>query len=132
MESVTNMADPLRPRKLFQSFRHAFRGIGEMLRTETNARIHALASILAVSAGFALSIDRIEWLALTLTLAAVWSLEAVNTAFEALCDVASPDHHPQVERAKDVAAGAVLIAAIAALVVAGLIFGRKILALVAS
>jgi len=103
-----------------------------MLRTEVHARIHALASIIAVSAGFALDIDRIEWLILTLTIAAVWSLEAVNTAFESICDVASPEHHPQVARAKDIAAGAVLIAAIAAIAVAMLIFGRRILALVAS
>jgi len=126
------MADPLRLTKRLQSFRYAFRGIGEMVRSETNARIHLLASIIAVSAGFALSIDRIEWLILTLTLAAVWSLESINTAFESLCDVVSPEHHPEVQRAKDVAAGAVLIAAIAALIVAGLIFGRKILALLAS
>ena len=126
------MADPLRLTKRLQSFRYAFRGIGEMIRSETNARIHLLASIIAVGAGFALSIDRIEWLFLTLTVAAVWSLESINTAFEALCDVVSKEHHPQVQRAKDVAAGAVLIAAIAALIVAGLIFGRRILALIAS
>ena len=60
---------------------------------------------------------------LALTIAAVISLEAVNTALEALCDVVSPEHHPAVEIAKDVAAGAVLVAAIAALVIAALIFG---------
>ncbi len=101
-----------------------------MLRTEANARFHALASILVVLSGVALEIGRIEWLIVTLTIAVVWSLEAINTAFEALCDVASPEHHPEVERAKDIAAGAVLIAAIAALVVAVLIFGPRILDLV--
>ncbi len=124
------MADPVRLAERLRSFRFAFRGIGRMLRTEANARFHALASILVVLSGVALEIGRIEWLIVTLTIAVVWSLEAINTAFEALCDVASPEHHPEVERAKDIAAGAVLIAAIAALVVAVLIFGPRILDLV--
>ena len=114
------------------TFRFAFRGIATMLQTEPNAQIHALATLLVVIAGVTLGIDRIEWLCLILTISAVWSLEAVNTAFEALCDVASPDHHPKVERAKDVAAGAVLIAAMAAIGVGVLIFGRRILSLLAS
>ena len=118
--------------KRVHSFRFAFRGIGVMLRTEPNARIHLIAALVAVCAGIALGLDRIEWLILTLTIAAVWSLESVNTAFEALCDVVSKDSHPEIARAKDVAAGAVLIAAIAAIVVAVLIFGRRILALIAS
>jgi diacylglycerol kinase (ATP) len=126
------MANPLGFAKRLRSFRAAFHGIGEMLRTEVNARIHLLASILAISAGFALEISRTDWLILTLTIAAVWSLEAINTAFEALCDVASPQHDPRVARAKDIAAAAVLIAAIAAIVVAVLLFGRRILALIAS
>lgn len=126
------MSDPLPLTKQLRSFRYAFRGIGEMLRTETNARIHAVASIGAVGAGVVLSIDRVEWLVLVLTIAVVWSLEAVNTAFESLCDVVSPGDHPQVARAKDIAAGAVLIAAIAAVVEAGLIFGPRVLALASS
>lgn len=126
------MTDRIERNGRLETFRFAFRGIVTMLRTEPNARVHALATLVVIVAGAALGIDRIEWLFLTLTIAAVWTLEAVNTAFEALCDVASPDHHPQVERAKDVAAGAVLIAAIAAVVVAVLIFGSRLLGLLAS
>ena len=100
-----------------------------MLQVEYNARVHALATVIAVSAGFFLGIERIEWVALVLTIAAVWSLEAVNTAIEALCDLVSPEQHPLVEKAKDVAAGAVLVAAIAALIVAGLIFIPRVIAL---
>jgi diacylglycerol kinase (ATP) len=100
-----------------------------MFRAEFNAQVHALAALIVVASGLALGIDRFEWLILVLTIAGVISLEAVNTAFEALCDVAYPDFHPQVERAKDVAAGAVLIAAIAAAVVGILIFGPKLLAI---
>ena len=69
---------------------------------------------------------------LTLAIAAVWSLEAVNTAIEAVCDAVSTDTHPQIEQAKDVAAAAVLIAALASVVIAGLILGRRLLALAVS
>ncbi|MBJ18609.1 MAG: diacylglycerol kinase family protein [bacterium] len=124
------MTDPHPLAKRLRSFRFAFRGISEMLRTEANARIHTLASVFVLCAGFALDIGRTEWLFLTLTIAAVWSLEAVNTAFESLCDVVAPEDRPEVARAKDIAAAAVLIAAIAAVIVALLIFGRPILALV--
>lgn len=98
-----------------------------MIRTEYNARAHLLAAALVVTAGLVLGIDRFEWMILTLTIGAVLSLEAVNTAIEALCDVVSPEHHPEIGRAKDLAAGAVLIAALAALVIAGLIFGSRLL-----
>jgi diacylglycerol kinase (ATP) len=112
-----------------RSFRHAFRGLGFMLRTQHNAWIHALATVVALLAGLALGISRGEWLAVLLAIMAVWVAEALNTAFESLCDVASPEFHPAVERAKDVAAGAVLIAAIGAVLVALLVFGPRLLAL---
>ena len=126
------MVDRLQLEKRRNSFRYAFRGIVTMLRAEFNARVHAVAAVIVVSSGLVLGIDRFEWLILVLTIAGVFSLEAVNTAFEALCDVASPDFHPQVERAKDVAAGAVLTSAVAALVVAILIFAPKLLAIIQS
>ena len=62
-----------------------------------------------------------------LAIVAVWTAEALNTAFEALCDVTSPGFHPLVERAKDVAAGAVLICAIGAVIVGGIVFGPHLL-----
>ena len=112
-----------------RSFRFAFRGIGTMLATQHNAWIHAAAVLVVVTAGLGFGIERMEWSAITLAIVAVWMAEALNTAFEALCDVASPDFHPLVERAKDVAAGAVLICAIGAVVVAALIFGPRLAAL---
>jgi diacylglycerol kinase (ATP) len=112
-----------------RSFQHAIRGMGIMLRTQHNAWIHALATVAALVAGLALGISRGEWLAILLSIMAVWVAEALNTAFESLCDVASPEFHPAVERAKDVAAGAVLIAAIVAVWVGVLVFGPRILAL---
>ena len=110
-----------------RSFRHALRGIRVMLSTQHNAWIHAAASVAAIGAGFALRIGRGEWLAVALAIMAVWTAEALNTAFEALCDVALPEFHPMVERAKDVAAGAVLISAIGAVAIALLVFGPKLL-----
>jgi diacylglycerol kinase (ATP) len=105
-----------------RSFTYAGRGIGLMLASQHNARIHAAATCLAVVAGFGLAVSRYEWLALLFAIVSVWTAEALNTALEALCDVASPQFHPLVARAKDVAAGAVLICAVGALVTAGLVF----------
>ncbi len=110
-----------------RSFRHALRGIWVTLATQHNAWIHAAATLAAVAAGFALGIRRVEWIAVVLAIIAVWTAEALNTAFEALCNVASPEFHPLVERAKDVAAGAVLISAIGAVVVGLLVFGPRLL-----
>ena len=112
-----------------RAFRHAFRGWGYVMRTQHNAWIHAVATMAAVVAGFALGIRRVEWLAIVLAIIAVWTAEALNTAFESLCDVASPEFHPLVERAKDVAAGAVLISAIGAVVVGLLVFGPRLVSL---
>ena len=122
----------LHPNTRVQSFRYAFRGIAEMLKTETNARIHAAAAIAVIAVGFALGIDRIEWLAIILSVTGVWCAEGFNTAIESLCDVASPDYHPKVERAKDIAAGAVLIAAGGAATIGLLVFGRRLLFLLVS
>jgi diacylglycerol kinase (ATP) len=113
----------------WRSVEYAVRGIGVMLRSQHNAWIHAVATIAALAAGFALRIAAGEWLAIVLAIMAVWTAEALNTAFEALCDVASPEFHPLVKRAKDVAAGAVLISAIGAVFVAALVFGPKLRAL---
>lgn len=112
-----------------RSFVYAGRGIRTMLVSQHNARIHALATLLVVGAGLALSVTRIEWLILILTMVSVWTAEALNTAVEFLCDVASPEFHPLVEKAKDVAAGAVLICAAGALATALLVFGPRLLVL---
>ena len=114
-----------------RSFGHAFRGLGEMLRGEVHARVHALATCVVVVVGLVLRVSREEWLALVLAIALVWVAEAVNTALEALCDVVAPAPHPGIRRAKDVAAGAVLIAAFGATGVAGIVFGPRLLALTA-
>lgn len=94
-----------------------------MLRSQHNAWVHAAATCVVAVAGLGFGVGRFEWLALLFAIVSVWTAEALNTAFEALCDVASPQFHPLVARAKDVAAGAVLICAVGAVVTAGLVFG---------
>ena len=116
-------------RRRLRSFRYAGRGIAAMIRSEPNARIHVLAAVLVILAGCGFGIERGEWLAIALAIGGVFCAEGFNSAFEALCDVASPGRDPRVERAKDVAAGAVLLAALAALAVGVIVFGGRILAL---
>ncbi len=108
-----------------KSFGYAFRGIGTMLGSQHNAWIHAVATGLVIVAGFGFGLGRMEWCLVVLSMVSVWTAEALNTAFEFLCDVASPEYHPLVEKAKDVAAGAVLICALGAAVVGGLVFIPK-------
>jgi diacylglycerol kinase (ATP) len=111
-----------------RSFRFAGQGVWWTLRTQHNAWIHATATILALLAGLLLHIGRIEWCLVIFACAAVWGAEMVNTAIEHLGDVISKDFHPGIGRAKDAAAGAVLIAAGAAVVVGILVFGPHLLA----
>lgn len=120
----------LHPKARLQSFGYAFRGIAQLLRTEANARVHALAAVAVVVAGLSIGIDRFEWLAIVLAITAVWCAEAFNTAIESVCDAVSQDHHPKIERAKDIAAGAVLLAAIGSIGVGIIVFGPPLLALI--
>lgn len=105
------------------SFRHAFAGWWYVLRTQHNAWIHAVASVAILAVALWLGLGRTEWALLILTIALVWVAEFVNTAVEALVDLLSPDIHPLAKAAKDIAAAAVLIAALAAVVVGLLVLG---------
>jgi diacylglycerol kinase (ATP) len=94
-----------------------------MLRCQHNAWIHAVATIGVVVAGFIFHLTRAEWCWIILAIAIVWTAEALNTAFEFLADIASPEFHPTIRDAKDVAAGAVLVTAIASAIIGAVIFG---------
>jgi len=107
--------------RFLRSFLYAFRGVGVLVRTQRNARVHLLAVAVVVVAGLLLGLSRVEWLVVTLVCTLVLALEGINTAVEAVVDLASPQYHELARRAKDVAAGAVLIAALGALIVAALI-----------
>jgi diacylglycerol kinase (ATP) len=113
-------------KKQFRSFGYAFRGIYRSLATQVHLQFHALASCLVVLLAWYLGVSALEWCVLVLTIAAVWAAEIINTAIEHLTDLVSPNYHPLAERTKDAAAGAVLVLAIGAVVVAGIIFLPKI------
>ena len=114
-------------RRRLDSFRYAFQGLADLIRTQPNARIHLAAAAAVAAAGVYFGLSRLEWALVALCIVAVFSLEAVNTALEYLTDLVSPQRHPLAGKAKDVAAAAVLVAAIGAVVVALLIFLPKIL-----
>jgi diacylglycerol kinase (ATP) len=97
-----------------KSFTYAFAGLAFMLRTQHNAWLHLAATIIVVALGAFLRVDANAWRWLIVAMALVWVAEAMNTAFEHLCDVVSPEFHLSVKRSKDIAAGAVLICTVAA------------------
>lgn len=112
------------------SFACAWRGIVSLLHTQMNARIHLLATVAVIVAGFVLRIPRGEWVPLAFAIGIVWIAEAANTALELLADRISREHDEMIGRAKDVAAGAVLLAAITAAIIGALVLGPHVWALV--
>ena len=109
-----------------RSFRHAVHGIILMLKSQHNAWIHATASVIILLVAGLFRISPHEWCWLVIAIMAVWSAEALNTALEFLANVASPEFHPLVAKAKDVAAGAVLISAAGSVIIAVLVLGPYI------
>jgi diacylglycerol kinase (ATP) len=106
-----------------RSFGNAFRGFWYVLRTQRNAWIHAVIATLVFIVSFWLGLDAREWAIIILTTAMVFTAEFLNTAIEAVVDLASPQKHPLAKVGKDVGAAAVLIAALAAILVGLLILG---------
>jgi diacylglycerol kinase (ATP) len=106
-----------------QSFVHAFHGWWYVIRTQRNAWIHALITTLVILLALWLKLPLRDWAVLFLTIATVWTAEFINTALEAVVDLASPQHHPLAKVGKDVGAAAVLLAALAAILVGVLILG---------
>lgn len=114
-------------RKRIQSFAHAFAGVFTLMKTQANAWIHLLATIVVISAGVAFGVTPLEWCVLVLSIAMVWVTEAVNTAIEFAIDLTSPEYHELAKKSKDVAAGAVLLAAFASVAVGAMIFGPHVI-----
>ncbi len=108
---------------------HAARGIAMLLRDEPNARIHVFATVLVVLTGFWLHISTVEWGLITLAITVVWVAEAINTALEHLVDLVSPERHTLAGKAKDVAAGAVLLAACGSVAIGLLVFVPRLVSL---
>ncbi len=111
-----------------RSFRHAFRGLATVIATQHNAWIHLLATVCAIALGFFLGLSRMEWCVIVLAIALVWITEAVNTAIEFLADEVTRERREGIGRAKDVGAGAVLLAAITSVLLGALVFLPHILA----
>jgi diacylglycerol kinase len=112
--------------KLIKSFRYAFTGIYELLKSEPNTRIYLLATVCAMITGILLRISKSEWCVILIVIALVWAAEAFNTAIEKLTDHLFPEYHETARLAKDLAAGAVLICAITALICGLIIFLPKL------
>jgi diacylglycerol kinase len=117
-----------RSRSRLRSFRDAFAGLRHVLRTQRNAWVHAVATVVVLGMAAWLGVGRVEWALLVLAIGMVWSAEFINTALEAAVDLASPDLHPVARIGKDVGAAAVLVASAAAAVIGFLILGPPLLA----
>lgn len=113
-------------KKRINSFKYAFRGIIDLMTTQTNAQIHLCITFLVLLFGIYFNLSHLEWILIIFAIALVFSAEAFNTAIEYLTDLVSPEYHPLAGKAKDVAAGAVLLTAIGAALIGILIFLPKI------
>ncbi len=109
-----------------QSFRYAFAGIGQLIRREHNAWIHCTVAVCVVIAGFLFHLSAGEWIAIVIVSGAVLAAEALNSSIELLADHLSPAYSEAIKHVKDMAAGAVLLLAIAAAVTGLIIFIPKI------
>jgi diacylglycerol kinase len=118
-------------KRRIQSIKIALDGIWQVIVTEENARIHALATLIVFLLAFLLGCSIIEWVILVLVVGFVWSAEIFNTAIEELVDLVNIETTPAAKKIKDASAGAVLITAIISLIIGLLIFGPKLWSLIA-
>ena len=119
---MRNVRESFSVRGRLKSTVHASDGIIEMLRSQHNAWVHAAATLGVTVAGLVFGVTASEWCFLVLVMVLVWVAEGLNTAFEFMCDVASPEFHPLVAKSKDVAAGAVLLSAVGAVIIGLIVF----------
>jgi diacylglycerol kinase (ATP) len=114
-------------RSRVKSFSHALAGLRQFVGREHNARIHVAATLAVIVTGFLLHVSYTEAAILAVVTGLVWVAEIVNTCMERLSDVITRERHPEIKLVKDLAAGAVLVAAIIAVVTGLLIFIPKII-----
>jgi diacylglycerol kinase len=112
-------------RSRFKSFTYAWDGIMQFLKTEHNARIHLVLTIMVIVACFLFKVSTNEAMAIIIVMSLVWITELLNTALEKAMDFISTEKHPQIKWVKDLAAGAVLVAALAAVLVGLFVFIPK-------
>ena len=113
-------------KKRVGSFRNAFRGIRDFISSGTNSKIQLLGGVTIVLTGIFLRFTTDEWIAVTICIGVVLSAEAMNTALEELADEVSKERKERIRRAKDMAAGSVLISSIASVVVAVFILSKRL------
>jgi diacylglycerol kinase len=109
------------------AFRYAFSGWWFVIRTQRNAWIHAVATAAVLVMSFWLRLSLLEWAVVLLAVAMVWLAEFLNTALEAVVDLASPQHHELAKVGKDVGAAAVLITAASSALIGFLVLGPPLL-----
>ena len=112
--------------RLVRSFKYAFAGIQSCFGSEPNFRIHSFLAIVALLLSLVLNLAAIEWIAVCFCIAFVITMEILNTAVEKLCDIVHKEMHPGIKKVKDIAAGAVLFAAILSAITGAVIFLPKI------
>ena len=123
------MTDPFQFTRFPGRLAAALRGVQHLLRTCANARIHLLATVVVTGLGLWLQLSRNDWLWIIGAVGLVWSAEGFNSAIETLADRLSREHDALIGQAKDLAAGAVLLAALAAAIIGLLVFVPRLLAL---
>lgn len=116
--------------KLILSFKYALSGIRSCFKSESNFRIHSLLAMIALLISALINISTIEWVAVCFCIAFVFTMEMVNTAIEKLCDIIHVERHNGIKKVKDIAAGAVLVAALFSLITGAVIFLPKIINLI--
>ena len=104
------------------SFKYAFQGMADALKEEPNLKFHFLAGVIVIIVSFILRINREDWITIILLIGLVVSVELTNTAIEAVVDGFTQKQHPTAKLAKDISAGAVLIAALTAAIIGIIIF----------
>ncbi|MFV0606383.1 MAG: diacylglycerol kinase family protein [Niabella sp.] len=114
---------------ILKSFVFAFDGIKQAILTERNYKIHIVIALLAILFCNVLPVTRIEVMVVLLCIAMVMAFELMNTAIEKLCDLLHPNKHEQIKLVKDMCAAAVLVTSVTALLIGGIIFIPKLIAL---
>ena len=115
--------------KRIKSFGFAFNGLKILILEEHNSRVHLVAAILVIIAGFFFQISILEWLAIILSIGFVITLEIINSAIENISNFISPEKHNSIKKIKDLSAAGVLISALTALIIGLIIFVPKVSAL---
>ena len=116
------MSDSFSVQKRLKAFTYATSGAWVFIKTQHSAWIHVFAAVSVVCAGFKLNVTKTDWIFLVIAMTMVWVAECMNTAIETLCDQVSIEFKPLIKKSKDIAAGAVLLAAIGATIIGVIVF----------